>query len=79
VAAAPGGPAEIVENGETGLLYPMGDRDALAQALRRLAGDPELRARLGDAGRRAAARYAPEHVAAEVRALYAAVLGRRGR
>lgn len=79
VAAAPGGPAEIVEHGETGLLYPMGDRDALAQALRRLAGDPELRARLGDAGRRAAARYAPEPVAAEVRALYAAVLGRRGR
>jgi len=79
VAATPGGPAEIVDDGVTGLLYPMGDRDALARAMRELAHDPALRARLGDAGRAAAARYAPERIAAEVDALYADVLARRRR
>ncbi|MGW7287949.1 glycosyltransferase family 4 protein [Streptomyces sp. NPDC054847] len=38
-------------NGETCLAVPPGDADALAAALRRLLGDPDLRARLGDAGR----------------------------
>jgi glycosyltransferase involved in cell wall biosynthesis len=43
---------ELVADGETGLLGPPGDRDALAAALRRLIGDPALRRRLGDAGER---------------------------
>ena len=46
VAARAGGPVEILE-GETGLLYPPGDVDALASLLRRLAEDGELRTRLG--------------------------------
>ncbi|HEU4673216.1 MAG TPA: glycosyltransferase, partial [Candidatus Limnocylindrales bacterium] len=38
-------------DGETGLLVRSGDADALAGAIGRLLGDPDLRARLGRAGR----------------------------
>jgi glycosyltransferase involved in cell wall biosynthesis len=39
--------SEIVRDGETGLLVPVGDTGALAATLGRLAADPELRRRLG--------------------------------
>lgn len=45
------GPAEVVEQEVTGLVVPREDVDAAAQALVRLALDPELRARMGRAGR----------------------------
>ena len=45
------GPAEQVVDGETGLLVPPGDVPALASALRQLMADPELRTRMGAAGR----------------------------
>jgi glycosyltransferase involved in cell wall biosynthesis len=45
---------ELIEEGETGFLVPPGDEEALLDRMRRLAGDPELCRRLGDAG---AARY----------------------
>ncbi|HZK90810.1 MAG TPA: glycosyltransferase [Stellaceae bacterium] len=41
---------ELIEDGETGILVPSGDRAALAAALARLIGDPHLRARLAAAG-----------------------------
>jgi glycosyltransferase involved in cell wall biosynthesis len=46
------GPRELVTDGETGFLVPPGDVEALAERMRRLAGDPSLRVRLGAAGRR---------------------------
>jgi glycosyltransferase involved in cell wall biosynthesis len=58
-----GGPAEIVTDGVDALLYPIGDRAALAAALRRLAEQPELRAALGTAGERTAAAYTPTALA----------------
>ncbi len=42
---------EIVRDGETGVLVPVGDADALAGALRRLADDSGLRRRLGGTAR----------------------------
>lgn len=44
--------AEIVADGDTGLLFEKGDSQSLAQALRRLLNDLELRARLATSGRR---------------------------
>lgn len=46
------GISELVVDGENGLLVPQRDSGALARALERLARDPELRRRLGAAGRR---------------------------
>jgi glycosyltransferase involved in cell wall biosynthesis len=51
VATAAGGSTEIVVDGETGLLVPIEDRDALTSALRRAIDDPDLRARIGSAAR----------------------------
>jgi glycosyltransferase involved in cell wall biosynthesis len=43
---------EILRDGETGLLIAPGDARNMAAQILRLAGDPELRHRLGDQGRR---------------------------
>jgi phosphatidylinositol alpha-1,6-mannosyltransferase len=51
VALADTAPAEIVRHEETGLLVPANDVAALAAGLARLAGNPDLRQRLGAAGR----------------------------
>jgi glycosyltransferase involved in cell wall biosynthesis len=51
VATAVGGTAEAVIDGETGLLVPPRDVDALTAALDRLLSDTVLRRRLGEAGR----------------------------
>lgn len=48
VGAVAGG---LVRDGETGLVVPAGDAAALAAALGRLLDEPELRTRLGEAGR----------------------------
>ncbi|MBV2362070.1 glycosyltransferase [Streptomonospora nanhaiensis] len=53
----PHGPREIIDHGRTGLLVTPQDPSALAGALLRLARDPALRRRMGDAARRAAAAY----------------------
>lgn len=52
VASDTGGIRDIVIHQQTGLLVPPGDAAALAAAIRRLAEDGDLRARLGAAGRR---------------------------
>jgi glycosyltransferase involved in cell wall biosynthesis len=56
VASAIGQVAEIITDGETGLLVRPGDAGALAAALARLADDSLLRARLGAAARAEAVR-----------------------
>src|SRR5947209_910776 len=52
VAPAVGGIPELVEDGVTGLLVPVGDTQALAAALEQLLRNPELAARMGMAARR---------------------------
>ena len=54
VATRAGGIPEAVAEGETGLLTPRRDVAALAEALGRLVADPDLRGRMGAAGRRRA-------------------------
>ena len=50
VATAVSGPCEIVEDGQTGLLVPPKDPDAMAKALVELLKDPGRRARMGRQG-----------------------------
>lgn len=53
---------EVVEDGETGLLFPTGDVPSLAVAIARAASDRELRARLGAEGLRRVARHSLDEV-----------------
>jgi glycosyltransferase involved in cell wall biosynthesis len=48
VAARCGQIAELVRDGETGLLYPPGDLEALTRACERMLGEPKLRHLLGE-------------------------------
>lgn len=69
---------DIVEHGRTGLIVPERDPRALADAVRQLADDPELRRRLGAAAREKYSRqFAPSRVADEMLAVYRSVLVRR--
>jgi glycosyltransferase involved in cell wall biosynthesis len=77
VSTNDGGHAEHVENGREGLLYPPGDVNALAGALERAAGDRELRARLGAAGREKARDFGSEAVVERMLALYGELVGSR--
>jgi glycosyltransferase involved in cell wall biosynthesis len=54
VATAPGGPSETVVEGETGYLVQPSDPKGTAAAVEKLLADPELRARMGAAGRKRA-------------------------
>jgi glycosyltransferase involved in cell wall biosynthesis len=51
LATSVGAHAEVIEPGQSGLLAPPGDIDALAATLTRLVGDPALRERLGSGAR----------------------------
>jgi glycosyltransferase involved in cell wall biosynthesis len=63
-----GGAAEQVEDGVNGRLLLRGDVPALADALVELAGDPELRRRMGEAGRqRIEARFSLARMTADYR------------
>jgi colanic acid/amylovoran biosynthesis glycosyltransferase len=75
VASAVGGLLDLVADGETGLLVPPGDVAALRAALERLLADPDLRRRLGAAGReRAGELLAWDVVTDATLAAYAEVL-----
>ena len=50
IASRVGGSPELIREGETGMLFPAGDVDALTLQIRRLVNDESLRCRLGDAG-----------------------------
>jgi N-acetyl-alpha-D-glucosaminyl L-malate synthase BshA len=51
VATRVGGVTEIMRDGETGFLKRLGDVPSMARAVRTLANDPELAARMGEAAR----------------------------
>lgn len=71
VAAAAGGPLEMIDHDRTGLLVPPGDAAALADALRGLLADGARRRRLADAGRDHVERnFSLERDARTVEALY---------
>ncbi len=72
IGSAVYGIPEVIADGETGLLVPVGEATALARALRELLLDPQRRARLGEAGRRRFdTLFRAERMASRVAALYA--------
>jgi glycosyltransferase involved in cell wall biosynthesis len=78
VTSAIGGTDELVVDGASGLLLRPGDADALAFTLRRVLGDPPLRARLGAAARdRAVALFSAPVAAERVTRLYEELLERK--
>jgi glycosyltransferase involved in cell wall biosynthesis len=73
-----GGVADVVAEG-TGRLVASGDEEALAEALTQLAGDRQLRLRLGAAARdHVRARYSSPRLLGDVDRLYRGLLGARG-
>lgn len=75
VATRVGGVPEIVKDGETGMLVPPRDPEALAHAMALLADDPGMRDRLGSNGRSLARSYDADRTAFRTRELYLEVLG----
>jgi len=71
VVSATGGLREVVVDGVTGLFFRPNDADDLARALAELLMDPELRRRMGEAGRlRVSKLFTPEAVARRVLKVY---------
>lgn len=80
VVSAVGGNLEVVRDGEEGLLVPAGDDAALAAALARMAGEPVLRVRLGEAARRRAQEaFSFAVTSSRYEEIYRQVLAGRGR
>lgn len=74
-----GGSREVVVDGETGFVVPVGDEVALAAALQRLLVDPGLRRRMGEAGRRRVEEvFTVERLVGEVDEVFAQLGWRRG-
>lgn len=75
VATAVGGLPEVVADGETGFLRPVGDVEAMAEAALAILSDDELARRLAVAGRRRATeRFHQDRAVARYREVYEQVL-----
>jgi glycosyltransferase involved in cell wall biosynthesis len=70
VATRVGGIPEIVADGETGLLVPPRDPEALAAAIVRLAEDPALRRRLAEGGKRRVREFSADRTEERMNELY---------
>jgi len=78
LATAVGGVAEVVRDGENGLLVAPGDVAGLAASIRRYFEDEPLRERMRAAAAASVADYAPERVFARLEETLAAVAGTDG-
>lgn len=74
IGTVPGGHADMLDDGETGMLVPAGDLDALTAAMQRLTDDDVLRDRLGRAAQRSADRFTVERIIPQIDALYQEIL-----
>jgi glycosyltransferase involved in cell wall biosynthesis len=74
VSTRSGGPEEIVEDGVSGLLVPVGDPAALAAAIARVLNDAPLAGALGRAAARRALLFTSEEAARQTEAVYDQIL-----
>lgn len=74
---APHGPGEILKHGEDGLLTPVGDPDAMGDALLQLINDDELRRRMATAALANSERYDPAPIAEQYETLFHALSDKR--
>jgi glycosyltransferase involved in cell wall biosynthesis len=79
VATRVGGVPDVVTDGTDGCLVDVGDVGGIAEALAKLARDPELRKRMGERGRELVVpRYRVERLVDDVDALYRELLTEQG-
>jgi glycosyltransferase involved in cell wall biosynthesis len=79
LATRVGGTAELVVNGQTGLLVPAGDIDAMARGILALVQNPEQTSAMGIAGRkRAETEFSLKSMVGTYAELYSRLLDRRG-
>jgi glycosyltransferase involved in cell wall biosynthesis len=76
IGTTPGGHTDMIVHGETGLLVPLGDVAALANAMQRLIADSALRERLGEAARERARLFTPKVAMPRLERLYEQVVAR---
>jgi glycosyltransferase involved in cell wall biosynthesis len=77
VATRAGALPEVVVDGETGILVERGDAEGLAAAIAKLLADPQLRGRMGAAGRERVRRlFTWDRSVARLEELYGSILGR---
>ncbi len=77
IASCGGGVPEIIVDGESGLLFPMGDADALAQKIETLLNDPQCAQQIGQAGfRRVRQHFTAARAARQIEDVYARMLAK---
>jgi glycosyltransferase involved in cell wall biosynthesis len=76
IASSVGGIPDIVRSGENGILVPVGDTAAWAEAIIRLCRDSEKRRRMGDAGMQMAPRYNSEEMIKRIDRMYGKLLNK---
>jgi glycosyltransferase involved in cell wall biosynthesis len=66
---------EIVQDGDTGILVPMNDVQAMASAISKLLADPNLAKAMGSRGRkRVLQQFTVGHTARKVESIYGSIL-----
>lgn len=76
IASSRGGQTDFLRDGETGFLIPVGDVDALAERILRLAGDEALRQRISEFNLNYVERFHIAEVARQYEALFLTVVRR---
>jgi glycosyltransferase involved in cell wall biosynthesis len=76
IGTAPGGHTDMIDSGETGLLVPAGDVDALTHAMSRLLTQPALRERLGQAAQERARLFTAGVVVPQFERVYQQLIDR---
>lgn len=74
IGTTPGGHTDMIVDGESGLLVPAGDVNALAEAMQLLISNPDVRQRLGEAARERARQFTAEVSIPRLELLYEQML-----